>query len=107
MDLESRRPMSTDAVFRIMSVTKPVVAVAIRMLVEDGKVQLTDPVAKFIPELKTLAVAAPAAASAGAKAEQAAAVPAGREITLRDLLTHTSGLKHRRHAAQSHPPRVR
>ena len=56
MDVESRRPMQTDAVFRIMSMTKPVVAVAVLMMVEEGKMRLTDPVARFIPELGGLAV---------------------------------------------------
>ena len=51
--------MQKDAIFRIMSMTKPVVALAILMLVEEGKVRLTDPVAKFIPELQTLKVVVP------------------------------------------------
>ena len=79
MDIESKRPMETDAVFRIMSMTKPVVAVAILMMVEEGKVRLTDPIAAFIPELGGLAVGQ-------------AKAPAERDITVLDLLTHTSGL---------------
>src|SRR5690606_37038070 len=51
MDVETRRPMQPDAVFRIMSMTKPIVAVSILMMVEEGKVRLTDPVSRFIPEL--------------------------------------------------------
>src|SRR5437868_12021463 len=52
MDLESKKPMQTDAMFRIMSMTKPVVGTAILMMMEEGKVRLTDPISKFIPELK-------------------------------------------------------
>jgi CubicO group peptidase (beta-lactamase class C family) len=104
MDIESRKPMQKDAIFRIMSMTKPVVGVSIMMMVEEGKVRLTDPVSKFIPELKDLKVAVPMAgapgttgAPAGGRGNAAAepryyTVPAEREITIRDLLTHTSGL---------------
>ncbi|HMB73371.1 MAG TPA: serine hydrolase, partial [Gammaproteobacteria bacterium] len=48
MNLDSGRPMPTDAVFRIMSMTKPIVAFAVLMMVEEGKVRLTDPAARFI-----------------------------------------------------------
>jgi CubicO group peptidase (beta-lactamase class C family) len=100
MDLESRRPMQKDAVFRIMSMTKPVVAVAILMLLEEVKVRLTDPVSTFIPELKDLQVVVPNAEGAFAPAPSGAVsapspvrtVAAAREITVRDLLTHASGL---------------
>ena len=54
MGLETKKPMQKDAIFRIMSMTKPVVGVAVLMMVEEGKVRLTDPVSKFIPELKGL-----------------------------------------------------
>ena len=57
MDIESRKPMQKDAIFRIMSMTKPVVGASIMMMIEEGKVRLTDPVSKFIPELKDLKVA--------------------------------------------------
>jgi CubicO group peptidase (beta-lactamase class C family) len=102
MDLESKKPMQTDGIFRIMSMTKPVVGVAILMLMEEGKVRLTDPVSKFIPELKGLKVAVaqpapPAAPQAGAVPAASAeprfyTVPSDHEITIRELLTHTSGL---------------
>ena len=52
MDIESKKPMAKDAVFRIASMTKPVVGVAIMMMLEEGKLRITDPVSKFIPELK-------------------------------------------------------
>lgn len=94
MDVEDRRPMQKDAVFRIMSMTKPIVAVAIMMMVEEGRVRLTDPVSRFIPELAGLTVAAQSAAQSSRPegVSEPATVPASREITIRDLLTHTSGL---------------
>jgi CubicO group peptidase (beta-lactamase class C family) len=100
MDIESKTPMRTDAVFRIMSMTKPIVAVSILMLVEEGKLRLTDPVAAFIPALGTLNVTVPntEGLSPPSPAFTASAplpgrvVAAERPITIRDLLTHTSGL---------------
>src|SRR5687767_15063368 len=59
MDLESRRPMERDAIFRLASMTKPVVGVAILMLFEEGKLLLNQPVADFIPEFRDLQVAVP------------------------------------------------
>lgn len=99
-DLETHAPMRTDALFRIMSMTKPVVAVAILMLAEEGKLRLTDPVGQFVPELASLSVAMPNSAGIAPPAPSNAAsapqpwlsVPAERPITVRDLLTHTSGL---------------
>jgi CubicO group peptidase (beta-lactamase class C family) len=103
MDLGAQKPMSTDAVFRIASMTKPVVAVAVLMMMEEGKLRLSDPVSRFVPEFKNLKVAIPLQRAGAAEAGSAApgapssdtgfsAVPADREITIRDLLTHTSGL---------------
>jgi CubicO group peptidase (beta-lactamase class C family) len=100
MDIESKRPMRTDTLFRIMSMTKPVVALSILMLVEEGKVRLTDPAGKFIPELQELSVVVPNTEGfvppAGNGAPSAPApfrtVAAERPITILDLLTHTSGL---------------
>ena len=100
MDVEAKKPMQKDAIFRIMSMTKPVVGVAILMLVEEGKVRLTDPVSKFIPELQGLSAivlntegrVAPAPSGTVVGPLPGRTVPADREITVRDLLTHTSGL---------------
>lgn len=98
MDLESKKPMATDGMFRIMSMTKPIVGTAILMMMEEGKVRLTDPVSKFIPELKGMkvAVSQPAQGPPPAPGTPAAprfyTVPAEHEITVRELLTHTSGL---------------
>jgi len=97
MDIETKKPMAKDAIFRLASMTKPITGVAIMMLIEEGKVRLTDPVSKFIPEFKDLKVAVPRNSAGAAPGGRSAApqfytVPAEREITIRDLLTHTSGL---------------
>ncbi len=105
MDLTSKKPMQPDSMFRIASMSKPVAAVAILMLAEEGKVRLNDPVSRFIPAYANLEVgvakpapagppgAAPApAAGPGAPAPAYYKAPATREITVLDLLTHTSGL---------------
>ena len=97
MDLDSSRPMAKDDLFWIASMTKPITGVAIMMLLEEGKLRLTDPVSKFIPELRGLKVAVlqertGPAGRAAASGPEFYTVPATREITIRDLLTHTSGL---------------
>jgi CubicO group peptidase (beta-lactamase class C family) len=97
MDIETNKPMTKDAIFRIASMTKPVVGVAILMMIEEGKVRLSDPVSRYIPEFKDLkvAVAQPnqgQAGGRGAPPPKFYTVPAEREITIKDLLTHTSGL---------------
>jgi CubicO group peptidase (beta-lactamase class C family) len=94
MDVEAKQPMPTDAIFRMASSTKPVTGVAVLMMMEEGKLALTDPVYRFIPEFRGAKVEVRKAgagpdAAAGAAAEL---VPATREITVKDLLTHTSGL---------------
>jgi CubicO group peptidase (beta-lactamase class C family) len=92
-DIERKKPVARDSLFRIASMSKPVTAVAILMLMEDGKVRLTDPVSRFIPQFKSLSVAVPAESESGTASQtQFSIVPATREITIRDLLTHTSGL---------------
>ena len=85
MDVESKTPMRTDSIFRMASSTKPVTGVAILMLIEEGKVGLTDPVSKYLPEFKGIKVAVE-------KDGEVQLVAAEREITIRDLMTHTSGL---------------
>jgi CubicO group peptidase (beta-lactamase class C family) len=91
MDLESKKPMPKDAIFRIASMSKPVTGVAIMMLMEEGKIRLTDPVSKFIPEFKGMKVAVPMTSKTAGEPEFYT-IPADREITIRDLLTHVSGL---------------
>ena len=107
MDLETKKPMVKDGIFRIMSMTKPVVGVAILMMMEEGKVRLQDPVSKFVPEWKNMTVAVSQPAPPGARGGGAApagraggppaeprfyTVPVEREVQVRDLLTHTSGV---------------
>ena len=83
-------PMRKDTVFRIYSMTKPIASVAAMILVEEGKIQLTDPVSKFLPEFKNLQVSAPQNNALG----QASfgLVAAERQPTIHDLLRHTAGL---------------
>ena len=59
MDVESRKPMPKDGIFRLASTSKPITAAAVLMMVEEGKVRLTDPVSRFIPEFKSMKVAVP------------------------------------------------
>lgn len=97
MDIESKKPMSKDAVFRLASMTKPVTGVAVLLLVEEGKIRLSDPVSRFIPEFREMKVAMPKDSISPRPAARNGGpdiylVPAYREITVRDLLTHTSGL---------------
>ena len=84
--------------FRIASMTKPVIGVAVMMLVEEGKLHLNDPVARYIPEFQRheggrAAAGRPGAPPRGGGARRASTrVPAQRAITIKDLLTHVSGL---------------
>jgi CubicO group peptidase (beta-lactamase class C family) len=80
-DLATNKPMQKDTIVRIYSMTKPITTVAAMMLNEEGKFQLDDPVSKYLPELKGLRV------YAGPDKTE----PARREITIRDLMRHTSG----------------
>ena len=85
-DLQTRAPMSERSLFRIYSMTRPVTSVAVMMLHEEGRFELDDPVARFIPEFKNVVVAG----------EQGAPPrPALKPMTVRDLLLHTSGLQAR------------
>ena len=96
MDREEQKPMRRDAIFRMASMSKPVTAVAILMLLEEGKLRLSDPVSAFIPEFTNTQVAIAVDENARPEPGEIPAhytVPAQREITLRDLLTHTSGLE--------------
>lgn len=83
---ESKAPMTERSLFRIYSMTKAVTAVAVMMLVEEGKLRLTDPASKLLPEFKNVMVQ---------EGGTSAARKPSREITIQDLLLHTSGLSHR------------
>jgi len=86
MDREAGQPMRTDAIFRICSMTKPITSLAVMMLYEEGHFLLDDPVSKYIPEFKNPKVLVKPASGAPYT------IPATKEITIRNLLTHTSGL---------------
>ena len=90
-DPASRKPMTDNAIFRIYSMSKPLVSVAAMMLVEDGVMQLTDPVSKFLPALKNLQVSVADVDTEFAKTTFSL-VPAQREMTVQDLLRHSAGL---------------
>jgi CubicO group peptidase (beta-lactamase class C family) len=76
-DIEQQQPMQVDTLFAIASMTKPITATALMILVDEGRVALTDPVAKYIPEFADVRLDGR---------------PSARPITLRDVLTHTAGL---------------
>ncbi len=86
-DREQKLPMTPDTRFRIASMTKPVTAVAVMMLYEEGRFELDDPVAKFLPEFAHSVVYTGIDEQGAVKTE-----PAKRPITIRQLLTNTSGL---------------
>jgi CubicO group peptidase (beta-lactamase class C family) len=93
-DVERQAPMQPDTMFRIASMTKPITSVAAMILVEEGKLKLDDPVSKFIPEFANPRVLIKSTPKEGQK-PQFGFVPASSEITVRHLLTHTSGLSYR------------
>jgi CubicO group peptidase (beta-lactamase class C family) len=86
MDREAGKPMRPDTIFRICSMTKPITSVAVMMLYEEGFFLLDDPVSKYLPEFKHPKVLVKSASG------EPYSIPAAREITIRDLLRHTSGL---------------
>ncbi len=93
MDIGTKKAMSQDTLFWLASMTKPITGTAILMLMEEGKVRLTDPVSKFIPEFRGMKVAVMQEKPAGPAGEPLFyTVPATREITVQDLLSHVSGL---------------
>ncbi len=102
MDLESKKPVTPETMWRVASMTKPVTSVALMMMIEEGKVHLNDPVSRYIPEFKNLKVAVPdpnapvsqappPGGRGGAPPKFTTTAPA-REVTIKDLLTHVSGL---------------
>jgi CubicO group peptidase (beta-lactamase class C family) len=101
MDIESKRPMEKDAVFRIASMSKPITGVAVMMMMEEGKLRLSDPVSRLLPEFKNAKVAVPRANSTDFYV-----IPADRDLTIRDLLTHTNGLVTGGLGSKAAPPRA-
>jgi CubicO group peptidase (beta-lactamase class C family) len=90
-DVESKKPMQDNTIFRVASMTKPVTSVAVMILYEEGRFLLNDPISKYLPEFKDMMVLNPERATNG-QAQADSLVPAKRPITIRHLLTHTSGL---------------
>ena len=89
-DREKQRPMLPDSIFRIASMTKPMVSVAIMMLVEEGRIRLVNPVSTYLPEMRGLKVGVEKTDKAGKRKLDSQA--ARREMSVQDLLRHTSGL---------------
>src|SRR5437762_661106 len=85
-NIDDKRPMGNDSLFRIASMTKPITAIGIMILQDQGKLSVEDPVEKYLPEFKGQLLVA------GRDGEQVTLKKPERPITLRDLLTHTSGL---------------
>src|ERR1043165_4261406 len=87
-DVESRVPMTPDTIFRLASMTKPIVAAALMTLYEEGEFQLSDPVSKWLPEYKSMQVVQPQGADGRYNL-----APARNPVTIRHVLTHTSGVQ--------------
>jgi CubicO group peptidase (beta-lactamase class C family) len=85
-DVKREKRMAPDTIFRFYSMTKPLTSTAIMMLYEEGRFQLDDPITRYLPCFKDMRV------FAGGMRGKLETVPAERDITFRDLLTHTSGL---------------
>jgi len=99
-DPGTKTPMPKDALFRMASSSKPITGVAVLMLVEEGRIRLNDPVSLYIPEFKAMQVAVPKNGMTEQQARLANGgkgdvdlIAANREITIKDLMTHTSGLQ--------------
>lgn len=105
-DIESGKFLTKDDVFRLASMSKPITGVAVLLLIDQGKISLNDPLSKYIPQFKNMRVATankisrekdyqsdPNAPAGGVSSvAKYNTVPANREITIKDLLTHSSGI---------------
>ena len=89
-DRVARTPMQTDSIFRVASMTKPVTIVAALMLAEEGRLQLMDPASRYLPQLRQLQVGVERTDANGERS--LVLEPAKREITVQDLMRHTSGM---------------
>jgi CubicO group peptidase (beta-lactamase class C family) len=98
-DRDAGDEMKPDSIFRIYSMTKPMVSIATMMLVEEGRLQLSDPVSRYLPEMKGIKVGVEKAV-AGAQPTLSLVDPQ-REMTVHDLLRHTSGLVYGGRAASA------
>lgn len=86
-DVDTNKPMERNTLFTMMSSTKPVLGVAVMMMIEDGKIELNAPVSRYLPEFRGMKVATRQEGSS-----EVTLVNANREVTVRDLLTHTAGM---------------
>lgn len=99
LDPAGGKPMRKDAIFRLYSMTKPYTSVAILMLMEEGKLRLTDPVSRYIPAFANLQVSV-ATTDPFTGATKYVNVPPDREVNIQDLLRHTSGFVYAGFTAQ-------
>ena len=88
-DRVSNAAMAEDAIFRLYSMTKPVVSVALMMLVEEGRLQVSDPVSRYLPEIGRMQVGVERKDANGASTVELVAPT--RPMTVQDLLRHTAG----------------
>jgi len=93
-DKEARTPMRKDTIFRIFSMTKAVTAVAVMIEYEEGRFSLADPVSRYLPEFATMRVAVERTDLVTGKRVLSHSVPAERQISILDLLRHTSGFNY-------------
>jgi CubicO group peptidase (beta-lactamase class C family) len=89
-DRAANKAMAEDAIFRLYSMTKPIVSVAVMMLVEEGRLQVDDPVSRYLPEIGSMKVGVERKDASGASTVEM--VAPSRPMTVQDLLRHTSGL---------------
>lgn len=86
-DIDAKAPIKESTIFRIASMSKPITSVAAMILVEEGRIKVTDPLSKYVPEYKEMKVLVPSK-----DGKEIETVAANREITIHDLLTHSSGI---------------
>ena len=86
-DVEAKTPLTEKTIFRIASMSKPITSVAVMILVDEGKINVADPLSKYVPEFKDMKVLVP-----DKDGKNYELVNAKREITIHDLLTHSSGI---------------
>ncbi len=98
-DLETRDPMRVNTIFQVQSMTKPLTAVAVMMLIEEGRLRLEVPVEDYLPEFRNQTLATGVSIE-----DRSAPGQERRPITIRDLLKHTSGMQHGHHAYSTAPP---
>jgi CubicO group peptidase (beta-lactamase class C family) len=89
-DVATRLPMTDDTIFRLYSMSKPITSVAAMMLVDEGRLKLDDPVAKYIPSFAEVRVGVEKKGNNGEQVLEL--VPPSRPITIQNLMTHTSGI---------------